>query len=248
MTKKGWIVFAILCVGILTGMVVLAQKGKTDISGIDGTKIIPTSEKTGNIAEHVEGNISSKVVLIEYGDFQCPGCGSAHPIMKKVVEKYKDKIAFVFRNFPLYTAHPNAYAAATAAEAAGLQGKYWEMHDKLYENQSSWKDLGGEERTNYFAGVASDFGLNVDQFKKDLDNENIKKKISVDEALGRKADISGTPSFFIGSKNVGDQYILNGKIVAKGTKDAQLIWGDQAAFETLVLNPALTEAGIPLPE
>ena len=247
MTKKGWILFATLCVGILAGLIYFAQKDKTDVSGVDETKIIAASAANGNIGEHIEGNVNSKVVLIEYGDFQCPGCGSAHPVMKKIVEKYKDKIAFVFRNYPLYTTHPNAYAAATAAESAGLQGKYWEMHNRLFENQSAWSSLGGDQRTEFFVAAASDLGLNTDQFKKDLNNDNIKKKISFDEALGRKINLSGTPSFYIGGKSVGDQYVLDGKIVPKSS-DARLIWSDQTAFENLVLNPALKEAGIPLPE
>jgi protein-disulfide isomerase len=247
MTKEGWIIFATLCVGILAGLIYFAQKDKTDVSGIDETKVVAASHANGTIGDHIEGAASSKVVLIEYGDFQCPGCGSAHPVMKKIVEKYKDKIAFVFRNYPLYTAHPNAYAAATAAESAGLQGKYWEMHNRLYENQSAWSSLGGDQRTDYFVAAASDLGLNTDQFKKDLDNDAIKKKIGFDEALGRKANLSGTPSFYLNGKSVGDQYVLDGKIVPKSA-DARLIWSDQTAFETHILNPALKAAGIALPE
>ena len=119
MSKKTWIVFAVVCVGIIAGLVFLSRGNKIDVSNIDEWQIQPVKELNGNIADHVYGNKNAKVVMIEYGDFQCPGCGTAAPAIKSVAEKYKDNIAFVFRNFPLYSLHPNALAAATAAEAAG---------------------------------------------------------------------------------------------------------------------------------
>jgi len=96
----------------------------------------------------VLGNENSKVILINYGDFQCSGCAGVHPIVKNITEKYKDKIKFIFRNFIL-SYHTNAKAAAAAAEAAGLQGKYWEMHDLIYESQPSWESLNVEDRTSF---------------------------------------------------------------------------------------------------
>ncbi len=248
MTGKAWGIFAALCVAILGGMIFMAQGDKIDVSNIDGNKLQSASTQNGNIGEHIEGKTDSKVVLIEYGDYQCPGCGTAYPIMKNIATKYKDKVAFVFRNFPLYSIHPNAFAAATVAEAAGLQGKFEQMHDKLYESQSSWRDLTGAERTNYFLVLGGQLGLNTDKMKADLDSANIKKKIDFDTALGKKAQVTGTPAFYLNGKSVGDQYVLDGKIVPKDTKGASLIWADQATFENLVLNPALKEAGIELPQ
>ncbi len=91
----------------------------------------------GNIADHEFGGADAKVTIIEYGDYQCPACGTAAPVMREVSHQYKDKgVSMIFRNFPLTTIHPNALAAASAAEAAGLQNKFWEMHDKLYATQS----------------------------------------------------------------------------------------------------------------
>lgn len=244
MTSKGWIIFASLCVTILGGMIFVAQKDKTDVSSVDVSKLQPATEQNGNIADHVQGNADSKVVLIEYGDFQCPGCASAAPVIKGLVEKYKDNIAFVFRNYPLYQMHPNAFSSSSAAEAAGLQGKYWEMYDKLYENQSSWVSLSGTVRTDYYLSLASQLGLDIETFKADLESEAIKQKIDFDSALGKKVEIAGTPSYFMNGKNVGDQYALDGKVVPKGTSDASLIWSDAAAFENFVIIPALKEAGI----
>lgn len=244
MTSKGWIIFAALCVAILGGMIFMAQKDKIDVSSIDPHTLQAAMAQNGNIADHVQGKADSKVVLIEYGDFQCPGCASSHPIIKTVVDKYKDRIAFVFRNYPLYQAHPNAFSSASAAEAAGLQGKYWEMYDKLFENQSSWRDLSGAERTNYYLSLASDLSLDTAKFTTDIDSQEVKSKINFDTALGQKSKVEGTPSFFMNGKSVGDQYVLDGKVVAKGTSGASLIWSDATAFENLVIIPALKEAGI----
>ncbi|MFZ1600261.1 MAG: thioredoxin domain-containing protein, partial [Candidatus Saccharimonas aalborgensis] len=143
MTTKSWIIFSVLCVAILGGLVWVSRGDRIDVTDIDPSTVQPALSKNGQIADHTYGNMNSKVVLIEYGDYQCPGCGSAAPVIKKVVDKYKDKIGFVFRNFPLYEKHPNAFAASATAEAAGLQGKYWEMHEKLYANQDAWSQLSG---------------------------------------------------------------------------------------------------------
>ena len=135
MTKKTWIIFAVICIGIIGGLVYMSNGNKIDVSDVDEWSIQAASAKSGDIADQVYGNKDAKVVIIEYGDYQCPGCASAQSALKTVSEKYKDTVAFVFRNFPLYSIHPNAFAAASFAEAAGLQGKYWEMHDKLYTTQ-----------------------------------------------------------------------------------------------------------------
>ena len=244
MTKKTWLIFAAICAAVIGGMIYLANSNKVDVSKVDLNKVQSATAASGNIGDHTFGNMSSKVILIEYGDFQCPGCGSAHPIIKQVTEKYKDKLGFAFRNFPLYSIHPNAFAASAAAEAAGLQGKYWEMHNKLYENQSAWNQLSGSDRTDQFATLANSIGVNSDQLRANLDNADIKKKIDFDHALGQKAGISGTPSFFLNGKSVGDQYFKDGKIVPQGTEGAAVVWSDATAFENLVIKPALEANGI----
>lgn len=244
MTKKAWIIVAVLCVGILGGLIWLSRSNQIDVSNIDINSIQPASEMNGQIADHVAGNKNSKVVLIEYGDFQCPGCASSAPIMQKVVEKYGDKIAFVFRNFPLYNAHPNAFAAASAAEAAGLQDKYWQMHDYLYSGRDAWVNLDGQARTDYFVNAAKSLGLNTATFTADMTAASVKKKIDFDVALGKKAVVAATPSLFIDGKNVGDLYFADGKIVSENASGAQAIWSDADAFGTLVIEPALKSHGI----
>jgi protein-disulfide isomerase len=247
LSKKAWIIFAAICVVVLGGLIYLSGKNKVEVNNIDTNKIQPAVPQSGQIADHVFGKADSKVMLVEYGDFQCPGCGSAYPIIKAVSEKYKDQLAFVFRNFPLTAAHPNARAAAATAEAAGLQGKYWEMHNMLYENQNTWKSITDKERAGFFEGYATTLGMNVDTFKVDYAGKNVNQKISFDQALGRKLKVSGTPTFYLNGKEV-DQYVKDGKIVSKDTEGADPIWGNQDAFEKLLLIPAFKEQGIALPK
>ena len=247
MTKKAWIIFAAMCVGLIGGLIFLQQRNQIDVSSVDTTKAQPASSESGDISEHVYGNSNSKVLLVEYADFQCPGCNSSYPVTKKVIEKYKDKIGFIFRNYPLTSAHPNALAAAAAAESAGLQGKYWEMHNSLFENRASWVELSGSTRTENFVKLASDIkGLNVEKFKADLENPNIRKKIDYDMALGKKDSVGGTPAMYINGKDVGSQKVLNGKLVSGTNTDtnASYVWANADDFEKFVIQPAMKSAGI----
>ncbi|MFZ2835845.1 Disulfide bond formation protein D precursor [compost metagenome] len=202
MDKKAWIIFAVVAVGLLAALVVVSGRGKVDVNSINTNSILSASEASGNIADRVYGKADSKVILVEYGDFQCPTCGTVHPIIKPLTEKYKDQIAFVYRNFPLTSLHPNARAAAAAVEAAGLQGKYWEMHNKIFESQSSWGTISANDRGAYFTNAAKELGLNVDTFNADLAGPSVTKKINFDLALGKKDKVSGTPSVFLNGQAV----------------------------------------------
>ena len=230
MSKQAWIIFGIVCALVLGSLVYLSSNNRIDVSNIDTGTIQGADEKSGGISDHVYGKTTSKVVLIEYGDFQCPGCGSAHPIVKNLSEKYKDQFAFVFRNFPITSKHPNARAAAAAAEAAGLQGKYWEMHNKVFESQNSWGNLGAAERTDFFKNYAKELELNIDTFTTDLASSKVNQKISFDQALGKKAGADATPTF-----------LLNGK------KLEDTIWSNEERFEETIIT-ALKAEGIELPQ
>ena len=226
MSTRTWIIFAAICVVLFGGLVLWSGRDRVDVSNVDTNKIQAGSEDSGNIGDNVFGNKTSKVMLVEYGDFQCPGCGSAHPTVKALSEKYKDQLAFVFRNFPLTQIHPNARAAAAAAEAAGKQGKYWEMHNLLYESQDEWSSASNKDRVNLFSGYAAQVGLNKDDFMKALDEQtdSINKKINFDVALGRKLGVSATPTFYLNGKQLkSEEY--NGqealeKTLLKAFKDA----------------------------
>ena len=206
MSKKAWIIFAAACILLLGALVYFSNKGHVDVTGIDGNKIQPASQKSGNIADHTYGQTNSSVVLIEYGDYQCPYCGQAYPGIKAVVQKYQGQITFVFRNFPLTSLHPNALAAAAVAEAAGLQGqsKYWQMHDTLYDNQSEWENATGSQRTALFQKYASDIGLTIATYNADLAGDNISQKIQFDQALGNQAQVDATPTLFLDGTKLDD--------------------------------------------
>jgi len=147
------------------------------------------------------GTPSAKVTLVEFGDYQCPACGSAFPAIKQITDSYKDKILFVFRNFPL-PMHANAENAAEAAEAAGAQGKYWEMHDLLYLNQAEWADASNP--TTLFIKYATSLNLNIDKFKSDIVDTAFFSKIQEDLKDGNSLGVNSTPTFYLnGEKEVG---------------------------------------------
>ncbi len=141
-----------------------------------------------------EGNASSTVVLIEYSDFQCPACASYYPIVKRVVKDYKDRILFAYRHFPLGQ-HKNANLAARASEAAGKQGKFWEMHDMIFEKQTEWSESGDAKKL--FTGYATSLGLNKETFLSDIDSPDIKSKVKDDYDGGFAAGVNATPTFFL---------------------------------------------------
>lgn len=246
MTRNAWIIFSIICLSLLGGLIYISQRNKAEVGNIDASKIQPASSASGGIADRVFGKADSKVVLIEYGDYQCPGCASAYSTIKEISEKYKDKMAFVFRNFPLTTIHPNALAAASAVESAGQQGKFWEMHDRVYANQNSWKNLSGQARTDYFKDMIGTIGLDSKKWLNDIDSEAVQKKISFDQALGKKIGVSGTPAFYLNGENVGDKYYKGDKLVSQETEGAQPAWGNTEMFDKLVIQPALKKANIPI--
>lgn len=248
MTNKGWVIFATLVVLLLGGAIYLSRQNQVNVNNVNVQAIQKASADNGNIADHTEGT-GTKVTLIEYGDYQCPGCDSAAPVMKQLVEKYKDKFTFVFRN-KIIPGHQNSRAAASFAEAAGLQGKYFEMHDKLYDNQKTWETLPADQtRTDYFTSLITQIGGDAEKAKKDAESDDVAKKISFDDALASKSGVTGTPSFYLNGKKVDNLYALNGELSSQGAKDsagnvAQPIWASADDFDKFALQPAFKEAGV----
>lgn len=156
-------------------------------------------------SNHTEGNANSSVTLVEYGDYQCPFCEEYYPIVKQVQQQFADKILFQFRNFPLVQLHPNAMAAARAAEAASLQGKFWQMHDALYDNQNSWADANNP--VPFFQQYAQQMGLNMTQFNQDMNSQGVLNTINADIAAGTALGVDATPTFVLNGKviNTNDQ-------------------------------------------
>jgi protein-disulfide isomerase len=172
--------------------------GKTGTDSAINTLAAPASS-----ADWSEGNKDAKVVVVEYGDFQCPACGIYYPTVKRLISEYGDRVLFVFREFPLYQVHDDAGIAAQAAEAAGLQGKFWEMHDLLYEKQGEWSLLPfGLGLRTYFGNLATSIGLELNKFNADIDSTVVKNKISRDIEGANAAGVAHTPTFFINNKGI----------------------------------------------
>jgi len=138
----------------------------------------------------MQGPGTAPVTLVEYGDFECPYCGAAHVIIKKIQELMEDDLRFVFRHFPLTQMHPHAEAAAEGSEAAGAQGRFWEMHDLLYENQATLDAW-------HLAQFAHELGLNTRRFVRELEEGTHRERVREDFLSGVKSGVNGTPAFFI---------------------------------------------------
>ena len=153
---------------------------------------------SGNAVTHVRGPADANVTIVEYSDFQCPACGMAEPIIKQVLAAYPTQVKFVYKDYPL-PFHTYAQKAAEAAECAGLQGKYWEMHDVLFDNQNA---LSADD----LKGYAVELGLDTVKFNACLDTDAMKADVEADMAEAKAKGITATPSFFInGRKIVGAQ-------------------------------------------
>ncbi|MFA4978094.1 thioredoxin domain-containing protein [Sphingobacterium paramultivorum] len=146
-----------------------------------------------SITDHAQGNLDADLVIVEYGDYQCPYCGAAYPVLKKLLKKFSGEVKFVFRNFPLSEMHEYALPAAIAAEAAFLQDKFWEMHDAIYENQRKLDD-------QYLFKIAEKIGLDMEKFKSDIQKEELVNKIDADFQGGVISGVNGTPSFYVNGK------------------------------------------------
>lgn len=143
-----------------------------------------------NSRDHVKGKKDGSVTLVEYGDFECSNCGEAYPIIKEIQKIEADVLRVVYRNFPLSEIHPHAFKAACAAEAASQQGKFWEMHDLLFENQENLED---QDLITY----AKKLNLNIEQFKMDLASKEIEKHVKDDFMSGVQSGVNGTPTLYI---------------------------------------------------
>jgi protein-disulfide isomerase len=140
------------------------------------------------------------VKLEEFGDFECPPCGMFHPILQQMHEEFGDKLQITFREFPLVPTHQHALAAASAAEAAGLQGKFWEMHDLLYEHQNDWKKEF--DVRPIFEGYAKQIGVDVERYKRDMNGDLVAQRIFADGKRGHSLGVKGTPTVFMNGREV----------------------------------------------
>jgi protein-disulfide isomerase len=163
--------------------------------------------------DHVAGPSDAPVSLVEYGDYECPHCGRAYPILQSIRRRMSDTLRFAFRNFPLTESHPHAQHAAEAAEAAGAQGKFWEMHDVLYEHQRRLDD-------RHLVRYAEELGLDAERVARELDEGTHTPRVRDDFMSGVRSGVNGTPTFFVnGERFDGD-------------------WQDESAFLAALLEAA----------
>ena len=158
-----------------------------------------TSANNGSESMHIRGNPDAPVTLEEFGDFQCPPCGSFAAFAEQLLKEYDSRLRIVFRHFPL-SAHEHAREASLAAEAAGLQGHFWEMYDVLYREQAAWSKAPNAREL--FESYAGTIGLNVDQFKKDMDGDQARARVDSDQARGNSLGINLTPTIYINGQPV----------------------------------------------
>ena len=186
-----WIIVMVLAA---TGGLIylLVRFGGSISTNSDGSAVL---SRPVDSSDWSKGNPEATTVLVEYGDFQCPACEKFYPIVEEIFNRNKDKMKFVFRHFPIRQIHQNADLAAQASEAAGMQGKFWEMYDLLYKNQSSWAT--NPKAKDVFVGYATSLGLDLVRFSKDLDSSVIKDKINTSIDDGFKSKVQGTPTFFL---------------------------------------------------
>jgi protein-disulfide isomerase len=149
--------------------------------------------------DHVQGSSDALLTLVEYGDFECPYCGAAYPIVKEIQRMMGERLRFAFRQFPITTSHPHAEAAAEAAEAAAQQGRFWEMHDHLFDNQKRLRD---EDLRTY----AAELGLDVERFRRELAEHVHADRVHEDFLSGVRSGVNGTPTFFINGSRHDDSF------------------------------------------
>ncbi len=187
MSNKRLLIFIGAVILGFIALVVYSKQEAANAPGVEGSN-------------NVYGKADSKVTLTEYVDFQCEGCLAYYPNVKTVKEAYKDKVRFEIKNFPISSSHKNALAAASAAQAAAKQGKFFEMHDTLFDNQKVWES--SEDRVKLFEGYAEAIGLNMDQFRKDYSSKETSAIVRADlkevQALGG----NGTPTFALNGKKI----------------------------------------------
>jgi protein-disulfide isomerase len=152
------------------------------------------------LGDNVKGNAEASVTLTEYSDFQCPACGQFYSIVKEVMDEQGENIRFEYKHFPLVSIHPFAIPAAKAAEAAGQQGKFFEMHDKLFENQQLWSSAANPQAN--FNAYAEEIGLDMTLFKQHIKASVITDKINAEFKEARELGLTGTPSFFLNGKRM----------------------------------------------
>ena len=207
MDKKTWIVIAVI-VAIFGGLVAATtiQRGSemvdVDYNQYVAAEIIPASEASGDLAENIEGDPEAPILIFDYADYQCEGCAAMNPYLNKLVEEYDGKVAVVFRSY-VQSYHQNGTAAASAANAAALQGYWSEFKDVMFTNQDDWYSANAAERQKLFEQYfteASDGKGDLEKFREDMNSKAVAQKVAFDRGLADKVGLEWTPSIWLGDE------------------------------------------------
>jgi len=184
--NRNFLLVLLACVAVFVGLIFFNKKDAT------------APESNIQTSNHIRSEGTTGVTLIEYGDFECPACGAYYPLLKQLGEKYKGQVTFQFRNFPIASIHRNAMVAHRAAEAADLQGKFFAMHDVLYERQQEWAKVSNP--ISILESYAQELGLDMTKFKQDMSSAAVNDVIQADLRAGQALNVSGTPGFVLNDK------------------------------------------------
>lgn len=186
---------AILAFAVWFLVAVVNQPSSSSTATTSNIKLPPITS-----SDIADGPKNAPAQLVEYADFECPSCKAYYPLVKQLQSDFKGKLLFVYRYFPLANIHPNAINSADAAEAANKQGKFWEMHDKLFDTQDTWAT--SNDARNIFKSYAQQLGLNMDQFTKDFDDPATEKLVTNAMQADLDMGLNGTPTFFLNGKQI----------------------------------------------
>ncbi len=207
-------------IGVAAYFVIDGNNNATNFKEYDFYSVIAPDKNNGEIGDHVKGSEDAAALIFEYADYQCPGCASINSKVNKAIEESDGKLAVVYRSF-LLSYHKNGTAAASAAEAAGIQG-YWKPYaDKLFSEQAEWENASGSERSalfnKYFEEVTDGKG-DIDKFNQDIASEAVSKKISFDMGIGKRVNVESTPAFYVDGQEINwseaGSVVVNGKTIS----------------------------------
>ncbi len=185
---------------LLVASIVLIVKASTPQTSKEPTQVISGEIPAVDASDWVRGNQLAAKTIVEYSDFQCPACKSYEPIVKDIEKEFGSSVRIVYRHFPLTQIHKNSLAASYAAEAAGIQGKFWEMHDLLFEKQELWAE--STTAADLFVGYAQELGIDMEKFKTDRVSAQVRDRVQRDSDSGTAAQVPGTPTFFLNGKHI----------------------------------------------
>ncbi len=203
-----FIIIAVVALGAAGAGAALYQTKKERLAAASVNVHDPAGAKPGAKPAHTRGTTKANVTVEEFADFQCPPCAGMSAVVKQMEQKYGERLRIVYRHYPLRN-HANAVPAALAAEAAGLQGKFWEMHDHLFKNQAGWSKA--QNPRTLFTEYAAAIGLNTERFAKDMDDERLKARVTADQERATSMGVSRTPSVFVNGQALpSDQLSMPG--------------------------------------